>query len=131
MKIIELLKESELDQLAQQDQQGQATAAAEKPRFGGRINPNPNFARKAFDTTMDTTAGILRGATDAVKNTPGSNAPSLTSFYVPPKTNKSSDAIDLSQTNKQLKKLAKGHVATQSTGDDEIDAILKSAGLMK
>ena len=127
MKSKDFISESELDQLA-----------AQQPR----IPTQPGIIRQTVKSLGQGLApngisGALRGLGNIVKNTSGSSAPGQQSFYKAPsdKINQIPKIGSVDQSDeevfKNLKQLANGHMAKQSTGDEVIDDLLKKAGLLK
>lgn len=127
MKSKEFIKESEIDDAIAQAQ----TPTTRQPGVIQR-------SAQAFGQGMAPkgVAGAIRSATNVVQNTTGTSAPRQTGFWTGDKQDQDSrprqQSKNLSPTAAQeLKQLAGGHVAKTSTGDEEIDRLLKSAGLMK
>jgi hypothetical protein len=124
MKSKDFIRESELDQLVSQQPKQPGIIGQTVKSLGQGLAPNG-------------VSGALRGLGDIVKNTSGTSAPSQQSFYKGPsnKIDQISKIGSVDQSDEQifnnLKQLAKGHMAKQSTGDEVVDDLLKKAGLLK
>lgn len=125
MKSKDFIPESELDQLAAQQRSKQPGIIGQTVKsLGQGLAPGG-------------VAGALRGVSDIVKNTTGTSAPGQQSFYqgTSNKINQLPKIGSIEQSDdqifKNLKQLANGHIAKQSTGDEVVDDLLKKAGLLK
>ena len=140
MKINEILAESELDQLLDQPEQEKPEPEADE--FGQKPTPKLDKATRAANAT----AGAIGSVANAIGNAPGKSYGS--SFIQPKKTAAQAGTAAVASTApataptiqpgivapenaKYLRTLAHNKVATRGTGTPEVDAVLRSAGMLK
>jgi hypothetical protein len=139
MKINELLNEAELDQLLKQASTVAPTKTSSKP--------NSKKGRDARGRYSSQQPGAVTGAINkvasAIANAPGKSYGS--SFIQPDKVQTSAAGPDFSTTAepvvqpgvvapenaKYIRAVAQNKVTSQGTGTAEIDAMLRSAGILK
>lgn len=146
MKINEILVEAEIDALIAQ---AETNSTIKQPGIIQRFNASANRGsasaaqRKASPGIINTSTKVVAKGVGAITNTVA-NAPQgiPSSYTVKPK--KSVDDKDLQPTTtstgepivapanaEYLRKLAKNKVATKGTNSPEVDAVIRSAGLLK
>lgn len=134
MKINEILAESELDQLLDQPEQEKPEPEADE--FGQKPTPKLDKATKFANAT----AGAIGSVSKAIANAPGK---SYGSSFIQPTALASKvqstpvtaptiqPGVVAPENAKYLRTLAHNKVATRGTGTPEVDAVLRSAGMLK
>jgi hypothetical protein len=146
MKINEILAEAEIDDLIAQStapevkkpgivdrfnasaQRGAASVANRKANpglIGGALNGVANGIGAVSNTVANTTKGIPTSYATALPNTAQGAAPTA-SF-----SGTSGEPVVAAQNAAYLRTLAKNKVATTGTDSPEVNAVIKSAGLLK
>jgi hypothetical protein len=146
MKINEILAEAEIDDLIAQftapevkkpgivdrfnasAQRGANSAATRKANpgiIGGALNGVAKGIDSVSNTIANTTKGIPTSYATALPNTTQGTAPTA-SF-----SGTSGEPVVAPQNAEYLRKLANNKVATTGTDSPEVNAVIKSAGLLK
>jgi hypothetical protein len=139
MKINELLNEAELDQLLKQASTVAPTKTSSKP-----TSKKGRDARGRYSSQQPgAVTGAINKVASAIANAPGKSYGS--SFIQPDKVQTSAAGPDFSTTAepvvqpgvvapenaKYIRAVAQNKVTSQGTGTAEIDAMLRSAGILK